>query len=175
MNIRIVLALGKNREIGVRGKLPWNLPADLAHFRRTTLGKPVIMGRETFASIGHPLPQRTNIVLTRNLDYKASGVLIAHSFSEALELAARENPEEICVIGGGKIVALALPEATHLSLTFVAAEFPEADAFFPAVDWSQWREVSREEHQKDAENPYDFAFVEFERSSSRQSAIGSQS
>jgi dihydrofolate reductase len=163
MNIRIVIAMGRNREIGQNGNLPWNLPRDLQHFREKTLGKPVIMGRETFESIGKLLPKRSNIILTRNPEYFIAGALIVHSIAEALQVAAAEKAAEACVIGGGKVCELALPFATHLSLTFVEADFPEADVFFPEIDWSEWREVSREKHTRDERNDFDFSFAEFER------------
>lgn len=163
MRIRIVLALGKNNEIGAAGKLLWDLPKDMAHFRAITLGKPVIMGRKTYESIGHPLPKRTNIVVTRNPDYEEEGVVITSSFLTALEIAEAEEPEEVCVIGGGELVATALPYATHLSLTFVDGEFPEADAFFPEVEWKDWQEVSVQDHAANSEHAYAFRFVEYER------------
>lgn len=163
MNIRLVAAIGKKRELGKDNKLLWRLPKDLQHFKEKTLRKPVLMGRKTFESIGRPLPHRTNIVLTRNMEWQAEGVIVISSFEEALQYGVQQKGEEICVIGGAQIYALALPFATHLSLTFVHAEDPEADTFFPEWDTSQWREVSRQFYAKDMKNEIDFSFVEIEK------------
>ncbi len=163
MNVRMVLAMGENREIGTSGSLLWDLPDDLKHFKEKTLGKPVIMGRKTFQSIGKPLPGRTNIIVTRNEYFEEATSRVVHSLEEAFQEALQENPEEICVIGGGEICTLALPYTSHLSLTFVDGSFAEADVFFPVIDESDWKEASREHHVPDQKHKYSFTFIGFER------------
>lgn len=143
--ISCVVATARNRVIGRAGTIPWRLPEDLKHFKRVTLGHPVIMGRKTFESIlsalGKPLTGRENIVVTRAADYSPAGVRVAHSLEEAL--AAAGNAAEICVIGGAEIYALALPLAQRLYCTEIHADF-EGDTFFPALETSQWTVSSRE-------------------------------
>lgn len=138
--------MARNRVIGRDNALPWRIPADLAHFKRLTLGKPVIMGRRTYESIGRPLPQRLNIVLSRAPDFHAAGIVHAASLDEALRLAeeSRLGPDAM-LIGGAQIYEMALPRATLIHLTEVELE-PPGDAFFPALDRAQWRETSRERH-----------------------------
>ena len=152
--------MDRNRLIGRDNALPWRLPADLAHFRNITMGKPVVMGRKTFESIGRPLPGRTNIVLTRSLDFSAEGVLVADSLESALDLAG--DAAEVFVIGGGAVYEQALPQAQRLYLTLVDDEF-EGDAWFPAIVPTQWREVERSRHGADERNPHDYSFVVFEK------------
>jgi dihydrofolate reductase len=152
--------MDRNRLIGNRNQLPWHLPADLAHFKRATMGKPVIMGRKTFESIGRPLPGRTNIVLTGSADYRAEGVLVANSPDQALGLAA--GADEVMVIGGSMIYELMLPRADRLYLTHVESDC-EGDAWFPDFDPGQWRITASEEHAADEKNPCDYRFVTYER------------
>ncbi len=152
--------MDRNRLIGNKNQLPWHLPADLAHFKRVTMGKPVIMGRKTFESIGRPLPGRTNIVLTRSADFQAEGVMIARSLGQALEYAAAED--EVMIIGGSSIYELALPQADRLYLTHVENAY-EGDAWFPDVDPGQWRVIASEEHAADQKNPCIYSFVTYER------------
>ena len=147
MKIVIVAAIGDNNVIGNNGKLPWHLHSDLRHFRALTLGKPVIMGRKTFESIGKPLDRRTNIVVSRDLSLPVPGGVIATSFDAALAYARkdaeRRGSDEIMVIGGGAIFAAAMPQADRLEITHVHAS-PQGDAFFPPIDPAQWREVKRD-------------------------------
>ena len=139
--ISLVVAAAENGVIGHRGALPWRLPEDLKRFKSLTMGKPVIMGRKTWDSLPKkPLPGRTNIVVTRNLDCRAEGALVAHSFADAI---AQANADEIMVIGGEAIFAEALPLAQIVHLTEVAAS-PECDAFMPPIDRNAWREIARE-------------------------------
>jgi dihydrofolate reductase len=138
----MIAAVGENGVIGRQGEIPWRLPTDFAHFKRTTLGKPLVMGRKTFESIGKPLPGRTNIVVTRQPDYRPDGVLVCPSLSAALEraqqIAVAEGAEEVMIGGGGEIYAEAMPLAERLYVTHVAVS-PEGDARFPPIDPSIWQ------------------------------------
>ena len=145
MTVTIVAAVARNGVIGVGGGLPWHLPDDLRRFKALTIGHVLVMGRRTYESIGRPLPGRTTVVVTRQADWPAGAdeVMRARDVPGALELA-HEIDDEVFVVGGGQIYEEALPLADRLELTFVDAE-PQGDTFFPEVDWSQWREVAREE------------------------------
>ena len=160
MIISLIAAMDKNRLIGKNNSLPWNLPADMKYFRDKTKGKTVIMGRKTYESIGKPLPNRTNIIITRDQNFKAEGCIIVHSTDEAIKAAG--NVEEIMVIGGSQIYKEFLPKADKMYLTFIDAEF-EGDTYFPKYNIEEWKEISYEEHERDAENPYDYRFVVLER------------
>ena len=163
--IALVVAVAENGAIGRGGDLPWRLSSDLKQFRKLTLGKPVIMGRRTFASLGRVLDQRVNIVLTRDSGFAAPGVVVARSFEEALErgreAAAHAGVNEIMVIGGEDAFRAALPLAGRIYLTEVHAR-PEADTWFPEFDASAWREVSREKHAPGPKDDYAFSFVVLE-------------
>ena len=152
----MIAAIDEARAIGRAGELPWRLPDDLKHFKALTLEKTVLMGRKTFESIGRPLPQRRNIVLTRDSSFAADGVEVVHDLQDALE-------DDLFVIGGGEIYALALPLATTLELTLVQTVIPDADAFFPAWDGADWLEVRREHHGKDERHAQAFDFVTLKR------------
>ena len=160
MRISIIAAMDRNRLIGNKNQLPWHLPADLAHFKQTTMGKPIIMGRKTFESIGRPLPGRDNIVLTRSADFHADGVRVARSLQQALDDAA--GASEVMVIGGSTVYALALPRADRLYVTHVEGSF-QGDAWFPVFDLEQWRIISCEEHAANHHNACDYRFVIYER------------
>lgn len=157
MIISIIAAVGKNNVIGVDNKLPWKLSADLKRFRTITSGKQVVMGRKTFESIGKPLPNRTNIIITRDKNYKADGCIVVHSAEEALN-AAKGN-QEIMIIGGEQIFREFLPKAKRMYLTIIDEKF-NGDAYFPEYDKTEWREVSREEHE---DGGLKYAFVDLER------------
>lgn len=129
--ISLIVAHDKNHVIGLNNEMPWHLPGDLAYFKKTTMGKPIIMGRNTFESIGRPLPGRRNIVITRNTAYTAEGIEVVHSVEDALELV--KDQEEIMVIGGQQIFTEVLPLADRLYITKIDFEF-EGDTFFPAYD-----------------------------------------
>lgn len=146
--------------IGIENRLPWHLPADMKHFRALTLGKAVLMGRKTFESIGKPLADRINIVVTQDRQFRPEGVKVAHSIDEALTLAS--DQEEIMVIGGASFYAQLLPRAQRLYLTEIHQAFP-GDAFFPAWDEGAWRETAREDHEPDDANPHPYSFVTLER------------
>lgn len=162
----MVAALSRNRVIGVDNKLPWYLPEDLKFFKRITLGKPLVMGRKTFESIGRPLPGRLNIVVTRDTTFQHEGVRVCHDLASALALADRQaiidGAEEVAVIGGGEIFTLVMPSATRLYLTEVDIEI-EGDAYFPPVDAKAWREVQRVPAQQRQEGQPDYAFVAYQR------------
>ena len=148
MIISLVVAVADNGVIGRDGTLPWRISSDLKTFRRLTMGKPLIMGRRTFQSLKKPLDGRDNIIVTRNADYRPHGTIVAHNFAAALEVARvcakKRGVDEIAVIGGSTLFEEALPIADRIYKTEVRGS-PAGDAFFPKVDWSQWREVSREE------------------------------
>jgi dihydrofolate reductase len=156
--VSLVAAVAANGVIGARNALPWHLPADLKHFKATTMGRPVIMGRRTFEAIGRPLPGRTNVVVTRRADFAAPGCIVVGSLEAAY--AAAGPVEEICVIGGGELYREAIAHADRLDLTEIHAEF-EGDAHFPPVDRALWRETAREVHEGEA--PFRFDFVRYER------------
>lgn len=171
--ITLIAALGKNRELGEKNHLLWDLPADMKHFRERTKNAAVIMGRKTFESIGFPLPKRKNIIITRNPNYKKERIFCAKSVDEAIEIAEKQyslsekEKSETFIIGGAQIYSLFLPKATHLSLTFIDAEFPNADAFFPEIDFDEWEEISRIHHKKDSTHEYGFDIVEYKRKTKR--------
>jgi dihydrofolate reductase len=160
--VALIAAVGLNRAIGKDGQLLWRLPEDMRHFRDTTRGKPVVMGRKTWESLPEtfrPLPGRLNIVVTHNREYSARGALVAASLGDALQMAG--DAPEIFVIGGAELYRQAMPIAHRLHLTEVA-DRPDADAFFPEVNADAWEEVSREAVRAAGTVP-DFAFVEYRR------------
>jgi dihydrofolate reductase len=164
MKLSIIAALGVNNEIGQGNALLCSLPADLKHFRQITSGHTVIMGRKTFESLpAGPLPNRTNIVISRNPELRIDGAAVCSSLDAALLQCLNRGEEEIFVIGGAQIYRQALPAADKLYLTRIHAVFPEADAFFPAIAGKEWREMGRETHPADEKHPYSFSFVVFER------------
>lgn len=168
MSVRIALmvAVAANGVIGRDNALPWHLPEDLQYFRRTTMGKPIIMGRKTFESIGRPLPGRPNIVVTGTPGWSAGGVSVVGSVPAALqrgrELALSAGVDELVVIGGATIYAAALPLADRLYVTEVHADVV-GDTWFAPVDGALWKEMSREDHAPSDDNPYPYAFVIYER------------
>ncbi|MES3032275.1 MAG: dihydrofolate reductase [Patescibacteria group bacterium] len=158
--ISLILAIGKNNEIGFGNKLPWHLPDDLKRFRDTTRGHTVIMGRKTYESIGRLLPDRKNIIITRDTSYQVAGAVIAHNIEEAIKEC--KNEKEAFVIGGGEIVKLAMPYLKRMYLTHVEADIP-ADSFFPPFDESEWKITSEKFHPKDEKHPYEFTFKTYEK------------
>lgn len=159
--IVLVAAVARNRVIGAGGDLPWRLPVDMKRFKAVTIGKPMIMGRKTFDSIGRPLPGRRTIVVTRDRNWSAEGVETAQSLDAALAMAAEGAPDEIVIAGGGEIYAQALPRADRLRLTWVDLE-PDGDARFPEFDPAEWRETLREPHPAADGRPA-FVFVDYDR------------
>ncbi|HHQ4659975.1 TPA: type 3 dihydrofolate reductase [Aeromonas veronii] len=157
MKISMIAALAKKQVIGKNNLMPWHMPADLAHFKRVTLGKPVLMGRKTFESIGRPLPGRRNLVISRNPDYQAEGIEVVGSVEAALALLAGSSVEELMVIGGGHLYAEMLPSADCLYLTRIDLVV-EGDTRFPAFDDGQWQRVDCESHPADEKNPHPYSF-----------------
>ena len=160
MIVSLIAAMDKNRAIGIENRLPWHLPADLQHFKRVTMGKPVIMGRNTYESIGKPLPGRLNIVVTRDAAYQAPGCTLANSFEDAIKKAGEQ--EEIMIMGGASFYEHTIGKADRLYLTFVDTEV-QGDAFFPAWNDAEWQEVERVSHQADDKNAFNYDFVTLER------------
>lgn len=160
--IAIVVAVAQNGVIGRDNQLIWHLPADLKHFKQLTTGHPIVMGRRTFEAIGRPLPQRTNIVVTRQPDWQHPGCEVANSVPAALELARTLTDGDIFVIGGGEIYRQALPAVDVVYLTEVHHDF-EGDATFPDLSPAEWREESRQRHEPDEKHAYAFSFVTLRR------------
>lgn len=164
--IALVVAMGENRAIGLDGGLPWHLRSDMKFFRAVTMGKPVVMGRFTFESLPRVLDGRLNIVMTRNGNVTAPGVVVVRDLAAALEearrWAAKEGADEIAVIGGEAVFAEVLPQADRIYLTEVHAA-PEADTWFPELDPDAWREVSREAFEAGPKDDHDFSIVILER------------
>jgi dihydrofolate reductase len=162
--ISFVVARADNGVIGRDNALPWHLPADLRHFKRLTVGKPVVMGRRTFDSIGKPLPGRHNIVLTRDPTWRADGVTVVSNLAEAIAAAGldpKTRADEVAIIGGAAVYAQALPIATRIHLTEVHAA-PDGDTRLPAFDPARWRETTREDHPAEDDRPA-YSFVTLER------------
>jgi dihydrofolate reductase len=161
MTITLIAALSKNRVIGKNNDLPWRLPDDMKFFMETTKGHCVIMGRKNYESIPHkfrPLPDRTNIVVTRQKDFRAEGCQVVHSLEQALASIDQKSEEEVFIIGGAEIYKLALPYAHKLYLTEIDAEI-EGDTFFPLFDKTVFQEQSRKHHVADAKHVFAFDFV----------------
>jgi dihydrofolate reductase len=156
MHISLIAAMARNRVIGLDNQLPWRLSADLQRFKALTMGKPIVMGRKTYESIGKPLPGRTNIVVTRDTGYSADGCRVVHSIDEAL-LAAGDC-DEVMIMGGADLYSQMLPRADRLYLTEVQADV-SGDARFPGFDKAQWQELERESHRADEKNEFDYDFV----------------
>lgn len=159
MKMSLIAAMDRNRLIGSNNQLPWHLPADLAHFKQITMGKPIVMGRKTYESIGRPLPGRTNIVLSRS-GFKAQGIEVVSSICEAVAMAA--TAEELVVIGGGSIYEMVIDVVDQMHLTVVEGEFT-GDAWFPVFDDKQWVISSEEKYFADEKNQYDYSYLTYDR------------
>ncbi len=159
MAFSIIVAMANNNVIGVDNNLPWHLPADLKYFKSTTMGKPIIMGRKTFESIGRPLPGRRNIVITRDSSWCASGVEVVNSIEDTVKLLA--DTPEVMVIGGAQIYSAMYSQVTRLYVTEIALDVA-GDTYFPEISPHLWREVTREQHAAEAEQPA-YAFAVYER------------
>ena len=158
--LSLIVAMDENRLIGRDNDLPWRLPNDLRHFKQVTMGKPIIMGRTSFESIGKPLPGRQNIVLTRDSAWQAEGCTVVTSLDAALEAAG--DAEELMVIGGAQVYTQALDKADRVYLTYVHGSF-EGDTWFPELATEQWREISRDNHPADERNAWAHSFTVLER------------
>ena len=162
MKLSLIWAMDKNRLIGCENALPWKLPADMAWFKKNTMGKPILMGRKTYESIGRPLPGRVNLILSRQSGLQVEGCIVVHSLAEAK--AAVPNAEEIMVMGGAEIYTLLMDQADLLYITEIDAAF-DGDAWFPEFDRNDWQEVSRQSGVADEKNIYPHAFIKMERKS----------
>jgi len=158
--VTVIAAVAENGVIGVENRLPWHLPDDLRHFRALTRGHAIIMGRRNYESIGRPLPERNNIVITRNPDFTAPGCQVVHSLEQALAAA---TSQEVFVIGGAEVYRQALPIADKLVITVVHAAVA-GDVSFPEYPANAWREITRERHEADERHAYAYSFVTYERS-----------
>ncbi len=165
MKISLISAMANNRVIVIDNQMPWHLPADFAWFKKHTIGKPIIMGRKTYESIGRPLPKRLNIVVSRDPNLSIDGVMIANSLEQAFEFAKTHEEsqhEEVMVIGGDSIYQAVLPQADKLYLTFVDADI-QGDAYFPEFDSQEWQEAYSENYLADENNSFDMRFVIYQR------------
>ena len=160
MRLSIVVAMDDNRLIGKDNRLPWYLPADLAYFKKITTGNSILMGRKTYDSIGRPLPNRRNIVITRNPEILISGCEVVDSIEAALSIT--ESDDEVMVIGGASLCVQLLPIVTRLYITQIEGTF-EGDVYFPHYDQSEWYQVSSESHQPDDINKFVYHFIVMER------------
>ena len=164
MILSFIVAVSENNAIGRHNTLPWHLPEDLKFFKRTTMGKPVIMGRKTFESLGRALPGRLNIVLTRSKDIKVpEGVLVFAEISDAVERIQQEQGDEGFIIGGGQVFEATMPLVDRMYITRVHTTINDADAFFPNIDHTHWKLVWEEKHHVDDFHQFPFTFQKFER------------
>lgn len=159
-NLSIIAAMADNRVIGRDNALPWRLPADLAHFKRLTMGKPIVMGRRTWESLPGLLPHRTHVVVTRNRDYVAKGAAVVHGVDEALALVG--DADEVMIIGGAQLYRQTLPLASRMYLTLVH-DVIAGDALFPDYSPDDWQEVMREAHPADEQHRLGYTFVTLDR------------
>jgi dihydrofolate reductase len=160
MRISAIFAMSENRVIGKDNQLPWHLPADLRHFKEITMGKPILLGRKTYESIGRPLPGRCNIVMTRDTQFQAPGCLTVHCIEMALSAAGYSD--EIMVIGGAVLYHHLLPRTQRLYMTVIHHEF-EGDTYFPTLNMSEWEETSHVNHDADEDNKYSYSFITLDR------------
>ncbi len=166
MIISMIVAQAQNGAIGKNNEMIWHLPDDLKYFKDQTRHHHILMGRKNFDSLGEkyqPLPQRVNIVITRNKNWQHDGVKVFHDVEEGVKFAQENKEEELFIIGGGEIYKLGLPIADKLYITEVKANFPDAEAFFPEIDKSQWKEISRVHHPIDDRHQFEFDYVIYER------------
>jgi dihydrofolate reductase len=164
MILSFIVAAAENNAIGIQNTLPWYLPEDLKFFKRTTMGKPVIMGRKTYESLGRPLPGRLNIILTHKRDLIVpEGVLLYADINSAIKYLEEQSADECFIIGGGKVFETTLPFVERMYITRVHTSIPDADTFFPEVDHSHWKLVWEERHEADEQHKFAFTFQKFER------------
>lgn len=163
MTLSAIAACSKNRAIGKNNELPWHLPADMKYFMRTTKGHHVIMGRNTFESLGSPLKNRVNVVVTRDPYYAASGTVVVHSIQEAIDFATKAGEKEAFIIGGAHIYEQTLPLLDLLYLTEIHTDVEDADAFFPEIDQDEWQVVTSDTHKPDDRNLYKYTFKVYKK------------
>ena len=163
MKIYAIVAASRNNAIGHEGKIPWYLPNDLKYFKRTTLNHPIIMGRKSFESLGRPLPKRTNIVITRDMYYAATGALVCHHLTEALSMAYEVNEDAAFIIGGGEIYKLAWDFLDRIYYTEVDTVIEKADTFFPEISLDEWKLVSEEKNEPDEKHFCSYNFMVYDR------------
>ena len=168
MIVSAIVAVAKNNVMGRNNDIPWYLPADLKYFKATTLNHHILMGRKTFQSIGKPLPKRTNVIITRQAFFIASGCVTAQSIEHALEIAYDNNEEEVFIIGGGEIYKQSMEYWDRLYLTEVDVEINDGDTFFPEIDFSQWDHIVKDNHKADEKNNFDYTFNIFEKIESKR-------
>lgn len=161
MKLSIIVATSLNNVIGVDNQLPWHLPADLKYFKQLTNGHAIVMGRKTFESIGRPLPNRINIVITRSKSFEVEGVIVQHSIDDALQYC--QNMDEVFIIGGDTIYKQMMPMVQKIHLTKVHTVIENGDAFFPELDLKQWTLRSSVFHEKDDKNAFNYTFEIFEK------------
>ena len=176
MYLAIIAAVAENGVIGENNSLPWHLPEDLKYFKRVTMGKPLVMGRKTFESIGKPLPGRVNIIVSQDSEFSQSvvakhpGVRVTSNPDDAFQIAENiaflETQDEVMIMGGESLYRYFIAKADRLYMTHVHANI-QGDAIFPAIDWQQWQEVSRQDYQADQKNPHDYSMVLYERKAQR--------
>ncbi|MDT7832361.1 dihydrofolate reductase [Flavobacteriaceae bacterium S356] len=160
--ITIIAAIGSRNELGKDNDLIWYLPADLKRFKKVTIGNYIVMGRNTYESIGKPLPNRTTVIITRNKSYTQEGCIVAHSIEEALEISKEQ--QHVFIIGGAEIYKQCLQNdlVDRLDITRVHEQF-EADVFFPEIDSKKWEIISREDHEADEKNKFDYSFISYQK------------
>ncbi len=165
MIVSAIVATAKNNVIGKDNNIPWYLPDDLKYFKAKTLNHHVIMGRKSYESIGHPLPKRTNIIVTRNSFFIASNCLVVHTVEDGLEIARKNNEEEVFILGGAQIYELSIPYLDRLYITEIDLEV-EGDTFFPQLNMDEWKLVSEDPRKANEKNEHDYNFKIFERKKS---------
>jgi dihydrofolate reductase len=163
MKVYCIVACSKNRAIGRDNQIPWYLPADLKYFKKITSGHHIIMGRKTYESIGRPLPKRTNIVISRNTNFRAEGILVFSNFLDAVDFAQKDGCKEVFIIGGGEIYRQSLAVCSRIYYTEVDTIIDDASVFFPEMPEDEWELISEEKHIKDELNTYDYIFKIYER------------
>jgi dihydrofolate reductase len=162
MKISIIVAVDENSLIGKGGSLPWHLPADLKHFKEVTMGHHILFGQTTYESINHPLPGRTNIILSDIPNYKSKGCVVVGSPKETIEYAKAKDENELFVCGGAMVYKTFLPLVDRIYLTMIRHKF-EGDTYFPEIDKKKWKLVSKKPHRPDSKNPYRYDFLVYER------------
>ncbi len=160
MKLTLILGMDENRGIGYQNQMPWHMPADFKHFKAITMGKPILMGRKTYVSIGRPLPGRRNVVITRDKNFTAPVIEIYHSPEAALKMLA--DQKEVMLIGGAELIKQLMPKVERMHITHIHKGFV-VDVYCPEWNEREWKLVAEEKHHADAKNPYDYTFATYER------------